>query len=63
LYDIAIKKFIDDEVQDWNRLSLCWVRGWIAMAWAFVWSLSWVENFNKTRKIPHFYSRVIFSYM
>jgi hypothetical protein len=37
-YDIVVKTFIDDEVQKWNRLSMCWTRRWTALAWAFVWS-------------------------
>jgi hypothetical protein len=46
LYNLAIRVFIDNEAHEWNRLFLCWARGWTALT-TFVRSLNWVENFNK----------------
>jgi hypothetical protein len=63
LYGLAIRAFKDDEAHEWNRLSLCWARGWTVLAWTFVRSLSWVENSNKDVFFSHFDSCVIFFYM
>jgi hypothetical protein len=54
--------FINDEAQEWNRLSLCWAWGLTTLAWTFVWSSSWVESSNKNFFLSFWFLCYIFQY-